>query len=239
MTQPTLSEEDVIEPRCQQLLDQYPMLAHHADEPCRRMLNEVQMVDIPSGATMFHESDPCSNFMWLLEGSVRVFKNSEEGREVTLYRVSPGELCLLSLNSLLSGKGYPASAVSESSIRGLVISATQFNQSLDVSQGFRSYVMLSLAERMSDMISLVSDITFRRLELRLACMLGQRFERSSGQPLIITHAELAQELGSTREVISRILKEFERQECISLARGEIHLVSQDGLEWFTDADKAG
>ena len=223
----------------QSLLDRYPSLAKHADEACCEMLTEVQMVHIPPGTSMFHESDPCKNFMWLLEGTVRVFKNSAEGREVTLYRVTPGELCLLSLNSLLSGDSYPASARSETPVRGLVISAAQFNQSLDISHGFRTYVLQSLTERLSDMISLVSDIAFRRLDLRLACLLGQRFERTSGHPLKITHAELAQELGTTREVISRILKEFERQECISLYRGEIHLVSQDGLEWFTDEQKTG
>lgn len=223
----------------QGLLDQYPSLAKHADEACCEMLNEVQMVSIPAGTIMFHESDPCKNFMWLLEGTVRVFKNSAEGREVTLYRVAPGELCLLSLNSLLSGDSYPASAKSEIPVRGLVISAAQFNQSLDISHGFRTYVLQSLTERLSEMISLVSDIAFRRLDLRLACLLGQRFERSAGHPLKITHAELAQELGTTREVISRILKEFERQECISLYRGEIRLVSQDGLEWFTGEQKAG
>jgi len=229
----------VITPQCQKLLNQYPTLAKHADEACRKMLSEAQVVHIPAGTTMFHESNPCKNYMWLLEGTVRVFKNSAEGREVTLYRVSPGELCLLSLNSLLSGDGYPASARSETPVRGLVISATQFNESLDISHGFRTYVLQSLTERLSDVISLVSDIAFRRLDLRLACLLGQRFERSSGHPLKVTHAELAQELGTTREVISRILKEFARQECISLYRGAIHLVSQDGLELFTEAQKAG
>jgi CRP/FNR family transcriptional regulator len=183
---------------------------------------------------LFHEGTSCAAFMWLLEGTVRVFKTSEEGREVTVYRVSPGELCLLTLNSLLRNERYPASAKSETFAKGLMISAQQFHASMDRSRGFSSYVLQALVERLTDVMSLLSDVTFHRIHLRAACFLGQQFERAAGMPLQLTHAQLASELGTTREVISRILKEFERQQCISLHRGQIHLVSQDGLKWFAE-----
>jgi CRP/FNR family transcriptional regulator len=218
----------------EELLIQYPAFEKHADEACLNVLGAAQLVEISAGTTIFHEASPCKEFMWLLEGSVRVFKNSEEGREVTVYRVSPGELCLLSLNSLLGGDSYPASAKSDTLTKGLMITAQQFHHLMENSRGFRNYVLQALVERLTDVMSLISDVTFRRLDLRLACLLGQQFERSGGMPLKITHAELACEMGTTREVISRILKEFERQQCISLNRGQIHLVSQDGLEWFTN-----
>jgi CRP/FNR family transcriptional regulator, anaerobic regulatory protein len=226
--------------QCEELLVEYPTLYKHVDGVCLMVLREAQIVEIPAGTVVFHEASPCKNFMWLLEGRVRVFRNSEEGREVTVYRVSPGELCLLSLNSLLNDGGYPASATSETDTKGLMITAEQFHHLMDHSRGFRNYVLQALVERLTDVISLASDVTFRRLDLRLACLLGQQFERSGGSPLKITHADLACELGTTREVISRILKEFERQQCISLNRGMIQLVSQDGLEWFARKDrKAG
>lgn len=226
--------------QCRELLTQYPALGKYADEACLKVLNEARLVEIAPGTIMFQEASPCKNFMWLLDGSVRVFKNSEEGREVTVYRISTGELCLLSLNSLFGDDNYPASAISETLTKGLMITAQQFNELMDDSQGFRKYVLQSLVERLTDTMSLIHDVTFRRLELRLACLMGQRFERSGGMPLKITHAELACELGTTREVISRILKDFERQQCISLNRGQIHLVSQEGLDWFTNNNrKAG
>lgn len=225
--------------QCQEFLAGYPALEKCVDEACLTLLSEAQIAEIPAGTILFHEASPCKNFMWLLEGSVRVFRISEEGREVTVYRVSPGELCLLSLNSLLGNGCYPASAKSEIYTRGMMISAQQFHDLMDSSRGFRNYVLQALVERLSDVISLASDVTFRRLDLRLACLLGQQFERSRGMPLKITHAEIACELGTSREVISRILKEFERQQCISLNRGLIHLVSQDGLNWFTKNNKAG
>ena len=219
------------------LLSQYPTLEKYVDEPCIKVLNEAKLVEVMPGEIMFHEATPCNNFMWLLEGSIRVFKNSDEGREITVYRVSPGELCLLSLNSLFGGDNYPASAKSETHTKGLMITAQSFHYLMENSKGFRKYVLQSLVERLTDVMSLISDVTFRRIELRLACLLGQQFERSGGEPLRITHAELAFELGTTREVISRIIKEFERQECISLKRGEIQLVSQVGLEWFSKNSK--
>lgn len=107
-----------------------------------------------------------------------------------------------------------------------------FHRALNLSLGFRNYVLDTLSARMSDIVDLVSDIAFRRLDLRLACMLGQRFERSAGAPIRITHEELAHELGTTREVVSRILKAFERQECVSLSRGCIFLGDAEGLRWF-------
>lgn len=220
-----------------ELLEKYPDLRPFVDENALQFVNQAAIMNFDRGTLLFSESSPCTNFMWLIEGTVRVFKNSPEGREMTLYRVEPGDLCLLSLNAMFSQQPYPASAMAVTPIRGLVISAEQFRTFLDRSRAFRDYVILTLTQRLTDIISLVSDIAFRRLDLRLACFLGSQFERSGGRPLRITHSELAQELGTSREVISRILKEFERQQCISLSRGMIHLVSQEGLEWFTREGK--
>lgn len=223
--------------KCDELMLQYPSLAKHADAACLHLLRNAQTVEFPADTVLFSEASPCKNFLWLMEGGVRVYKNSAEGREVTVYRVSPGELCVLSLNSMLGGENYPASAKSDAKTKGLMITASLFNELMESSSGFRNYVLLALVERLSDVVALLSDVVFRRLDLRLACMLGQQFERSQGQPLEITHAQLACELGTTREVISRILKEFERQECIYLSRGQIHLISPDGLKWFSENKK--
>ncbi|VAW51302.1 transcriptional regulator, Crp/Fnr family [hydrothermal vent metagenome] len=197
------------------------------------ILEANKLARVPQGSHLFREADQCECFMWLIEGTVRVFKNSEEGREITLYRVSPGELCVLSLQSLFTGSGFPAAAVADTNLIGVVMSKADFDLAIDDSKEFRKYLLQNLSQRLSEIVQLISEVTFSRLDLRLACLMGQRFERSNGSPLKITHAELARELGTTREMISRILKEFEHQQCISLARGEIHLVSSEGLSWFS------
>jgi len=188
---------------------------------------------IPQGSHLFRESDHCECFMWLLEGTVRVYKHSREGREITLYRVTPGEFCVLSLQSLLTGSGFPAEAVADTELIGVTMSLADFDQAIDESKEFRRYLLKNLSQRLGDTVQLISEVTFQRLDLRLACLMGQLFERSNGAPLKVTHAQLAREMGTTREMVSRILKEFENQQCITLSRGEIDLVSSESLSWFS------
>lgn len=218
--------------RLASIVARYPGLSGHLDESFRKLLLQARQVNYPAGTVLFRESEPCLNFMWLIGGSVRLYKHSEDGRQVTLYRVCAGELCILSINNLLHCRVYRAEACCDEPLYGLMISGQDFLKTMDESPGFRRYVLQTLASRLDDVMSLVGDVVFRRLDLRLACLLGQMFERSHGQPLQITHESLAREIGTSREVISRILKEFENQQCVSLSRGSIHLVSAQGLEWF-------
>ncbi len=211
----------------------YSGFVSHCDARALNLLEQTDRVRLPAGTVMFRESDACQNFLWVLEGNVRVYKHSADGREVTLYRVEPGDMCVLSLNALLGSRPYPAEATAETDVAGLMISGNNLLTAINESDSLRNYVMKMLTERLYEMMVLVSDIAFHRLDLRLACLLGQRFERSGGEPLNVTHAQLARELGTTREVISRILKEFEHQDCVKLARGRIYLVSRQGLNWFT------
>lgn len=209
----------------------YPEVSNLLHSTTSTIIDCTQQARVPAGTHLFREHEHCKNFMWLLGGTVRVFKHSPEGRQITLYRVNPGELCVLSLQCLLSDEGYPAEAVAETELYGLTLSKPDFDKAIDDSKDFRSYLLKFISHRLGDVVQLVSDITFKRLDLRIACLLGQLFERSGGEPLQITHMQIARELGTTREVTSRILKELELQECIKLSRGKIHLVSSEGLSW--------
>lgn len=205
------------------LLAQYPDLIEHADAACWEMLNNAKLVSFDAHTVLYHQAMECSHLMLIVEGTVRVFKDSHEGREVTLYRVEPGQLCIHNLNNLVNGMGYPIMAQTETAMSGLVISRKAFHQALGDSTSFRQYVIRNLTERLSLLVNLVSGFAFDRLDLRIACWLNQQYERNCGKPIQITHNELAQELGTTREMISRILKDFEHKRCIQLARGRIHL----------------
>ncbi len=215
------------------LHQQYPETADLLGAVSRSILACARQSRIPAGTRLFRETERCRHFMWLLEGTVRVFKHSAGGREITLYRVAPGDLCVLSLQCLLCDEGFPAEAVAESELVGVTLTRPDFDRAIDDSPGFRRYLLRVLSRRMSEVVQLVSEVTFQRLDLRLACLLGQLFERAGGEPLRTTHARLARELGTTREMVSRILKEFEHQQCIELRRGEICLVSREGLNWFS------
>lgn len=211
----------------------YPEFETSLRPAVQAILASAQQTQIPAGVRLFREAERCQSFMWLLEGSVRVFKHSPEGREITLYRVNPGGFCVLTLRGLLLEEGFPAEAIAETDIFGLTMSRSSFYQVINNSQAFHHYLLKILSRRIGDVMRLVSDVTFQNLNCRLACLVGQLFERTAGQSLSITHIQLARELGTTREMVSRILKDFEHRQCIRLSRGKIQLVSSEGLNWFT------
>ena len=225
--QSNYSESDYAE--LKSLLSDYPDLTENADQQCWDMLAGAKLQTIEAGTMLFHEGMVCEHLMLIVEGCVRVFKESDEGREVTLYRVEPGQLCIHNLNNLVDGIQYPIMARTETALKGLVISRPAFKKALDESASFRSYVLRTLTGRLSHMVDLISGFAFERLDLRVAVWLADHFERSSGHLIKVTHNDVADELGTTREMISRILKDFEHKRCIQLSRGKIHLVCKHTL----------
>lgn len=229
---PIHSEKDFSE--LKSLLMDYPDLTDNADSQCWDMLAGAKLQKIGPNTVLFHDGMVCEYFMLIIEGCIRVFKESSEGREVTLYRVEPGQLCIHNLNSLVDGIQYPIIARTEKPMQGLIISRAAFKKALNESSSFRNYVMRTLTGRLSHMADLISGFAFDRLDLRVACWLNEEFERSCGRPIKVTHSDVADELGTTREMISRILKDFEHKRCIQLARGKIHLVCKHTLHLVSE-----
>lgn len=226
------SEQNVAE--LKSLLSDYPDLIDNADVACWDMLASAKTQQIDANTVLFHEGMACEYFMLIVEGCIRVFKESSEGREVTLYRVEPGQLCIHNLNSLVDGTHSPIMARTEKPMVGLIISRTAFKKALDESSSFRNYVLRTLTGRLSQMADLISGFAFNRLDLRVACWLNEQFDRSCGRPIQVTHHDVADELGTTREMISRILKDFEHKRCIQLARGKIHLICKHTLHLVSE-----
>lgn len=165
----------------------------------------------------------------MLDGTVRVYYPAPDGREITLYRMQPGNLCVLSLNNLLQKRNFHVIAQTDTDVSALGIGADDFWSALADSEAFRTYVLAELNGRLCETMCLVQDTAFRNLNARLACLLGRLFERAKSTTIHVTHQVLAQELGTTREAVSRILKEFEQQECVRLSRGRIVLRNETGL----------
>lgn len=211
------------------LLADYPNLTQNADSHCWDMLSSARLQSFDANTVLFYQGMECSHLMLIVEGCVRVYRDSDDGREITLYRVEPGQLCIHNLNNLVDGIHSQITASTETPMRGLVISRSAFHDAMDKSSSFRNYVIRTLTERLSLLTNLVSGFAFDRLDLRVAVWLIEQFDRSRGHPIKTTHADIAHELGTTREMISRILKDFEHKRCIQLARGKIHLVCKHTL----------
>jgi CRP/FNR family transcriptional regulator len=181
---------------------------------------------IPPGVTVYREGDACENFFLVLDGSVRVQKLSESGREIVLYRVEAGQSCVLTTTCLLAHERYAAEGITETEVRAVSIPLARFHEALARSPGFRDFVFTSYGVRISDLILLVEEVAFGRIDLRLAQLL---LDQAKGELLEATHQQLAAELGTAREVISRQLKEFERRGWVQLGRGRIQVLDRDGL----------
>lgn len=231
-TQKSLSDEPFHD-RIHELKSAYPLLSTITDPLWLDTIEQAKIQVFKPSTILFSGTSSCNNFMLILEGTIRLFQSAEDGREITLYRVQAGDLCMLSLNSLLKKQAFNAIAETESHVRALSITSDDFRQMMNISTTFRDYVVSTLTERLCDALYLIQDTAFNHLDMRLACMLGSLFERNQNPVLKVTHQELAHELGTTREVVSRILKEFERKNCIKLSRGNIELASAEGLQWFT------
>ena len=216
----------------QELLAAYPEFGAIDSADWHGIMQRVQRMRIPSATVLMDKGVCCEHFLLLTDGTVRIYQPAEDGREITLYRISTGGLCMLSLNSLLHQRPFMAVAKAETDVTIQSLTHQDFQLAMQASDVFRNLVLKKVTDRFLDMIHLVEESVFHNLDMRLACLLGYLFERNQGPILNITHDSIARELGTSREVISRLLKEFERKGCIALSRGKICLTSPEGLRWF-------
>lgn len=206
-------------------LHHFPPLADGGDE-LGRLLGAARRVHLPAAARVFTEGDACPNFLLVIEGSVRVQKLSEQGRELVLYRVEAGQSCILTTACVLGGGRYHAEAISESEVDAVVIPRELFERALTGSAAFRTFVFQAYGERLGGLMALIDAVAFGRMDSRLAALL---LERAEANLLHTTHQQLARELGSAREVVSRLLKEFERHGWLEVGRGALRLCDTEAL----------
>jgi CRP/FNR family transcriptional regulator, anaerobic regulatory protein len=203
------------------LFTHYPMLAQIPDIVPTLECNAP--LALAAGTMLFTEGQPCQGFPLVVDGGIRVYKQTENGREIPLYRVQSGESCIVTTSCLINGSRYDARGITESLTHIHMLPVATFRSWLAY-PAFRDYVLGLFAERMSDLMTLVEEIAFRRLDARLAAkLLGH------GRIVHTTHAQLANELGSVREMVSRLLKGFETQGFIRLGREQIEIVNPAGL----------
>ena len=195
----------------------YPALAGLGETALVALLERVQVLEVPAGTPMFGEGSPCRQFPLVLEGSIRVSKCSE-GRELPLYRVGPGESCVLTSGCLVGARDYPANGVVELDARLVVLPRVVFDELMATHPPFRQYVFSLFADRLAELMVLVEAVAFHRLDRRLAATLLGR-----GRIVAMTHQQLADELGSVREMVTRLLRGFADQGLVRLTRGAIEV----------------
>lgn len=206
----------------------FPELRKVTDPVWQEVARRAKEVVVPAGETVFMEGDACKNYILVVNGATRVFKEFENGREMLLYRLQGGETCSLTTSMLLAGGVYPAKAVTEAETHAILIPVKDFDAAFDGSKGFRDFVCRVFGGRVRDLIMLLESITARNVDIRLARWL---LDNSANDNFVETsHRELAFELGTAREVISRHLKEFEDRGWVKRSRKQIDILDQSALD---------
>jgi len=208
------------------LLQAFPDLAS-VPSAIRTELDALPLMQVPGGTVLFRDGDVCQGYVFVLKGSVRVQKMDPEGREIVLYRVEDGQTCMLTTSCLLGGREYPAEGVAEEETELALLSPKRLDALL-VDASFRRFVLSMISERIADLMALIEDVAFGRMDVRLARRLLE-LDNGSGE-LHLTHQQLSTELGTAREVVSRLLKDFERRGLVGLKRGSVLLPANKGLK---------
>lgn len=211
------------------LLQQYPMLRELPAAERESLLASASAMHVPAGTVVFDENQPCQGFPLLLSGSIRVIKAAPNGRELQLYRVLPGESCILTSGCLLGHTRYQARGVCEEALEMILLPATSFHTLLGKHEAFRNYVFLLFSDRLTDLMQLVSAVAFQKLDQRLAKLIINK-----PNPIHTTHQALADELGSAREIVSRLLKGFAEQGWVKLGREHIEITDTTSLKKFAE-----
>ena len=163
----------------------------------------------------------------LISGVVRVFKLSPTGREITLYRFGEGESCIFTANAILHDQDFPALAVVERDAEAVMIPADKFKEWVRQYDAWRDFVFSLVSQRLYRVMEVVEEVAFQRMDRRIAAFLLDRSQYKN--PINITHQKIANEIGSSREVVSRLLEDFAGQGLIKLSRGKIEIQNFKGL----------
>jgi CRP/FNR family transcriptional regulator, anaerobic regulatory protein len=208
-------------------IDRFPGLSRLDDSLRKVLLERSTVVSLAKNTVVFGPGKSSDNLLLLLDGTVRVQQLSENGREIVMYRVQAGESCVLSTACMLAYEDHSAEGIAENNVRAAAIPRQVFDDLIASSKTFRTFVFTAYSRRITDLFYVIEEIAFRRIDIRLAARLG---ELADGQGILrATHAQLASELGTAREVISRQLQEFQRKGWVELSRGSVKMTDREAL----------
>lgn len=184
--------------------------------------------DIPAGRDVFVVGDRANAIALLINGVVRVYIIGETGREITLYRFGSGESCVLTANAILTEQEFPAIALVEKRTKAVMIPEERFREWVRHDDVWRDFLFNLLSQRLMSMISVINEVLFHRMDQRIAAYL---LKQGVGKnPVKATHQEIAYELGSSREVISRLIESFQDDGYVAARRGEIEILDFQALK---------
>ena len=204
----------------QELREHFPLF-RQANDLLQDFVAAGRLIQLPAGHRIYWQGDACQGIVFLFSGQIRVFKCSETGREISLYEIVPGETCILNASCIIGRQGYPANAVTLADCSALLIPADLFRGLMARYEPLRVFIYSLLGQRLAEIMELVEEVAFRRMDDRLRDYL---LEKSTDCLLRATHQTIANDLGTSREVVTRLLRDLEQRGEVSVSRNEIALL---------------
>lgn len=191
----------------------------------------IREVRLNSGQIACNNDSACSNLLVVAEGCLRVYKRSTDGRMFTLYRVNTGECCSLMISCILNDTKFPAVVEVENDVVAYLIPARHVRKWLSENLDWQSYIFKQLTKKLTQLTDLTDNLVFSNMDSRIANLLCRRL---GGDRIIsATHQSIANEVGTSREVVSRSLRILESRGYIKLTRGQIEILNFDVLKSFS------
>ena len=206
----------------EKFLEIFPYFRNSSSSVVRKILSRGQYKIVPHNMMWQMEGLPCERIDFVLSGEKRVFKASETGREITIYEIEPGEICMLSSACIMANTVYPANTVTLTSVEMLILSARDFREMIAKYDELRNFTFQLISQNFSAIMELIDEIVFRKMDERLFEYL---IEKSENGKLKTTHQKIASDLGTAREVVTRLLGDFEKKGLVDLSKNLIQLTN--------------
>ncbi|RPI69548.1 MAG: Crp/Fnr family transcriptional regulator [Ignavibacteriae bacterium] len=187
------------------------------------------VLTLEPGTYVFREHEGCGRIGFVFSGTIKVFKDHPSGRSITLYRLDAGDSCILSMSCALSNPIHQASAIVEDRSVVLTVTTEDFRRLMDRSAPARDYVFGLFASRLTDVLLLLEEVVFQRMDERLAAILLENSARHTSDTVHATHEQLAEEAGTAREVVTRVLRDFVSHGYVEVGRGQVRILDRKGL----------
>lgn len=199
-----------------------------------RLLRVAQVRRYPKGHEIFGSRNVPESLLFLYDGTIRVSQTSDTGRDIVLYRVDAGESCVLTTACMLAEEAYNAEGVAETDIIVVTLPKPAFDSLVADEPAFRNFVFAAYSRRLIDLLRVVDDVAFGRIDVRLA----ERLLALAGgnKEIAATHQQIASELGTAREVVSRVLNDFQKRGFIAQSRGRVAIIDKPALRALAESD---
>lgn len=217
------------------LSDYFPIFYKLTSQEQEQLLKRSVSRTIPKGTLLYGKEDTCMGLILVYSGQLRVFITSEEGREVTLYRLFERDICLFSASCMIHSIQFDLTIAAEKETQVFIIPSDLYQSLMKTSVTVANYTNQLMATRFTDVMWLMEQILWKSFDKRLAHFLLEESKIEDSNTLQLTHERIASHLGTAREVVTRMLKYFQTEGMVRLTRGSIAIVDAEKMQKLSEA----